>query len=326
MLDCQLMNQASDKRVVIAYPHGFCAGVVRAIASARRALELYQRPVYCLNEIVHNEMVVDELAAEGIVFVKDITEVPPGATILFSAHGSVPGIRLAAEKAGLRVIDATCPFVAKIHRKVRRYAAKEYTVFIIGHSNHEEIIGIAGEAPDSIRVLCTREEAEKIKPVWDNGKAVVVTQTTFSVSATREIVDTLKSRFPGLVTQKRQDICYATVNRQKAAEELCKHVELVLVLGSKNSSNTRRLLEIAAKYHPRSSYMVSNMADMDGVSLAGHSAIGIAAGASTPESFMEQILSRLRSAGFAKTELLEVAAENVSLLLPAEIRSCQTRI
>ncbi|MFH1477330.1 MAG: 4-hydroxy-3-methylbut-2-enyl diphosphate reductase [Verrucomicrobiota bacterium] len=314
------MAQAPDKHVVIACPHGFCAGVVRAIASAKKALAIYKRPIYCLNEIVHNERVVSELNAEGMIFVKDIAKVPPGAMVLFSAHGIPPGVRRTAEKAGLRVIDATCPFVEKIHQEVRYYAAKEYTVFVIGHSGHEEIIGIAGEAPGNVKVLSTPDEAERIEPIWDNGKTAVVTQTTFSISATQKIINTLKRRFPRLETQKHKDICYATENRQKATAELCKRVDLVLVLGSKNSSNTRRLFEIAAQYHPDSSYMVSNLGDMKSVGLERHSAIGITAGASTPESFMEQVLGQLKSAGFERTDVLKVAMENVNLLLPAAIR------
>ncbi len=314
------MDKLPDKRVVVAYPHGFCAGVVRAIAAAKKTLARYKRPIYCLKEIVHNANVVGELKAQGIIFVEDISEVPSGATVLFSAHGVAPEVRLAAEKARLRVIDATCPFVEKIHKKVRYYAAKAYTVFIIGHSGHEEIVGIAGEAPENIKVLCTLEEAQKIQPVCNNGKAVVVTQTTFSVSATQQIISTLKRRFSYLETHPYKDICYATENRQKAAVALCKRADLVLVLGSKNSSNTRRLFEIAAQHLPGAAYMVSNLDDMRSISLQGHAVIGLTAGASTPESFMEQILGQLKSAGFRKTDRLEVAVENVNLLLPAAIR------
>ena len=314
------MGKSPDKRIIIACPHGFCAGVVRAVAAARQTLACCQRPVYCLNEIVHNENVVAELKAQGMIFVRDISEVPPAATILFSAHGIAPVVRLAAQKAHLRVIDATCPFVEKIHKEVRHYAAKAYTVFVIGHSGHEEIVGITGEAPANIKVLCSLAEAQKIQPVWDNGKAVVVTQTTFSVSATQQIVSVLKSRFPYLETRPHHDICYATENRQKATTALCKHADLVLVLGSQNSSNTRRLFEIATQHLPAAAYMVSNLGDMNGISLQGHAVIGLTAGASTPESFMEQVLHQLKSAGFEKTDKLEVETENVNLRLPAAIQ------
>ncbi len=313
------MNSIPVKKIIIAYPHGFCAGVVRAVQTAEKALERYGKPVYCLNELVHNELVVRDLRSKGIKFVKHISEIPESSVVILSAHGVPPSVKQMAADRKLVVLDATCPFVEKIHSKVKQFSAKGYNIFVIGHHSHAEIVGITGEAPANIKVLCSVEEAKTIQPITNNRLSTVVTQTTLSVTEANKIISILKKRFPYITTQNTKDICYATENRQKAVQLLCGKSDLIIILGSKKSSNTRRLQEIAEDNTSAPVVMVSSMNDLKKLDLTGKTSIGLTAGASTPETFVEEILDALGQSGFTRREKLEAAKEKVSLKLPPNL-------
>lgn len=297
------------KTIILASPRGFCAGVRRAVEMAETLLRDGRGLLYALNEIVHNRQVVEAFKRRGLVFVGDLAQVPTGTTVLFSAHGVPPATRRAARKRGIRVVDATCPFVAKVHDEVRRYASKGYDIALIGHRGHDEVVGVAGEAPDRVTVVETAAEAAAFEPAAGR-KVAVVTQTTLSLEEAARVMDVLRSRFPTLETPPKDDICYATVNRQQAVRALAARVPLLLVLGGHNSSNTLRLAEVAREAGT-ASVLVSTLDDLPLSRLDELQKVGLTAGASTPEVFIDEVLAALASRGFSRIETLETAQEHI---------------
>ncbi len=303
--------------VVLARPRGFCAGVDRAIDIVRLALRLYGPPVYVRHAIVHNRKVVSDLAAEGAVFVEDVNEIPEGSVVVFSAHGVSPAVREAARRRRLRVIDATCPLVTKVHLEALRYAREGYTILYIGHAGHVEVEGTMGVAPDHMVLIETREDAETVE-VPDPEKVAVLTQTTLSVDETRGIIDVLSRRFPALRKPHAEDICYATQNRQDVVKKMSQVVDVVLVFGSKESSNSNRLREVAERHGARA-YLVENIHHVDPAWLEGIRAVGITAGASTPEEIVQEAVGKLLHLG--EGELIELygEVEDIEFRLPAPL-------
>jgi len=299
----------SLKRVVIVEPSGFCAGVRRAVELVERALADYGAPLYCYRELVHNRQVVDDLAARGVVFVNSLDDVPEGARVVFSAHGVAPDHYEAAAKRGLEVIDATCPFVSKIHAKVRQFTADGCHVFLVGHRGHDEVNGILGEAPGHVTVIENVAEAEAVC-VPDATAVAVVTQTTLSLSEAEQTIAALHRRFPALQALPKSDICYATRNRQAAVLKLVELTDAVLVLGAKNSSNTNRLVEVARAAGARAG-LISTVADLDAFDWEGVEAVGVTAGASTPESFIQEIVGVLVQRGAGEVERVCLTKEAV---------------
>lgn len=292
------------KKIVIAEPHGFCAGVTRAIALAEKALLERadpSRPLYCLHELVHNRNVVDRLSSRGVVFVKDLSEVPDGETVLFSAHGVSPAIREAAVARGLAVLDATCVFVSKVHEAVREYAGAGCSVLLIGNRGHDEVLGVSGEAPEAVTVISTLDDAETVS-VPDPSKVAVVTQTTLAVSQVEEVMAVLRRRFPLLVTPPRSGICYATTDRQQAVRHVARETGFVLVLGSCNSANSNRLVDVARSEGAQAE-LVPDAEAVAGLARSGRfesvESIGLTAGASTPEDIVASTVEFLRTQGFA---------------------------
>jgi 4-hydroxy-3-methylbut-2-enyl diphosphate reductase len=279
---------------------------------AETALCVFPPPVYCLREIVHNRQVVEDLAAKGVVFVQDVGAVPEGATLLFSAHGVSPAVRAQTAKRHLNVVDATCPFVSKVHNEVRRYADQGYSILLVGHKTHDEIVGVAGEAPDRVSIVASHADAENVA-VPDAARVAVVTQTTLSVEETSRTLDTLRKRFPAMRTPDRSDICYATTNRQKAVAAVAAEADIMLVLGSENSSNSKRLVEVAQSGGCRAE-LVATREQLRNLDLASCAVVGIAAGASTPESFVDDAVAFLKTAGFSRA--MERVVEHESLMFP----------
>ena len=311
---------ASDQAtLLLLQPRGFCAGVIRAIKVVELALEKLDRPVYVRKEIVHNRHVVEDLAARGAVFVESLDEAPTGAVVIFSAHGVSPSVREAASKRGLQVIDATCPLVTKVHLEVIRYAREKYTIVLIGHRNHDEVIGTLGEASKAIRVISSVEDVNSLEV--DNPQRVVyLTQTTLSIDDTAEIVTRLKQRFPAILGPPAQDICYATENRQAAVKLVARQADAILVVGAQNSSNSNRLVEVARRAGT-DAYLISCAADIEPRWLDGRRHLGITAGASTPDFLVEQVVDRLKSWGFTGIREVEWTQEDVRFALPAELTS-----
>ncbi|NCO91157.1 MAG: 4-hydroxy-3-methylbut-2-enyl diphosphate reductase [Armatimonadetes bacterium CG_4_10_14_3_um_filter_66_18] len=305
-------------RVVLVQPRGFCAGVVRAVDIVEKALALYEEPVYVRKEIVHNRRVVEDLRAGGALFVEELTEVPDGAVVIFSAHGVAPAVRDEAARKNLRVIDATCPLVTKVHSEALRYARAGRTIVLIGHKGHDEVIGTMGEAPAAMRVVTTPDEVASLD-MPDPAKVAYLTQTTLSVDDAREIVGALRSRFPDLRGPKKDDICYATQNRQSAVKRLAEQVDLVLVIGAYNSSNSLRLTEVARSCGVEA-HLIEDAADIEADWVAGGRAVGITAGASTPEVLVEEVVSYFRSLGVSQVDTLEAAQEEVRFSLPAALK------
>jgi len=306
------------KKIILANPHGFCAGVERAVAIAESVLKTRGRPVYCLREIVHNRQVIDDLSHRGMIFVAAVEAIPPGATTLFSAHGVSPAVRAVARARRLRVIDATCPFVAKVHVEVRRYAAKGFTILFIGHRQHDEVIGVAGEAPGQVRVIESVEDAEQVA-VADPPRVAVVTQTTLSEEKTDQMMAVLRRRFQTLALPRQSDICYATRNRQLAARALAMQADFVMVLGSEASSNSNRLVEVVQAEGCRAC-LVGTLEELDAAILGDARILGLTAGASTPESLVLDAIARLKRRGFARVEKLEGIHEAVNFPLPAGLQ------
>ena len=298
----------SDKRIIVAHPHGFCAGVSRAVATAEAALSRCRKPIYGLHEIVHNAQVTQGLAARGLNFVEHLAEIPPGAVVLLSAHGVSPAVLAEAQARQLRVIDATCVFVAKVHQEVLRFVARGYTVVCIGHHTHVEVMGIVGEAPAHVRVVEAEAEAQQVQ-VSDPDKVAVVSQTTLSPEMTSGIRAILRSRFPQLCESASDDICYATRNRQQAVRTLAAQVELVLVLGSANSSNTRRLVETATHAKGKAC-LIETISDLETASLDAITVLGITSGASTPETYFAEVLTVLATKGFSRIEHVHTVSEH----------------
>jgi len=308
--------------LLLLRPRGFCAGVIRAIEIVQSAIEILGRPVYVRKEIVHNRHVVDELTAQGAVFVEALDEVPGGAAVIFSAHGVSPEVRECARQRQLQVIDATCPLVTKVHLEVIRYARENYTIILIGHRNHDEVIGTLGEAPEAIRVISSVEEVDSLE--FPNPcRLAYLTQTTLSIDDTAEIVERLKKRFPEIVSPPRQDICYATQNRQMAVKSVSAKVDGVLVVGARNSSNSNRLVEVA-RGMGAGACLIDSAADIPPQWLNGRKHIGVTAGASTPEVLVAEVVDRLKSLGFTRLEEVEWIAEDVRFVLPPELKMIQT--
>jgi 4-hydroxy-3-methylbut-2-enyl diphosphate reductase len=306
------------EKLLIAGLRGFCAGVVRAIDVVEQALEVCDGTVYVRKEIIHNRYVVEELRSRGAVFVEEVDEVPDGSWLIFSAHGVAPAVREAARRKRLRTIDATCPLVTKVHLEVLRFARKGYTIIFIGHRDHDETIGTLGEAPDSVRVVGSRAEAETIE-IRDAERIVYLTQTTLSVDETREIVEVLKRRFPALEVPPKDDICYATQNRQDAIKALGAHVDVLLVLGAPNSSNSLRLCEVSrARNVP--AYLIETAADIRTEWLAGARTVGLTASASAPEILVQEVVefARMRL-GAESIEELHAVREDVHFIAPHEL-------
>lgn len=306
------------QKLLIAGLRGFCAGVVRAISVVEKALEIVDGRVYVRKEIIHNRYVVDELRDRGAVFVEELDEVPDGAAVIFSAHGIAPAVRDIAKQKHLQTIDATCPLVTKVHLEVVQYARKGYTIIFIGHRDHDETIGTLGEAPNAIRVVSSREEAARVE-VPDPGRVVYLTQTTLSVDDTREIVRVLEQRFPDLKAPAKEDICYATQNRQDAVKALAEHVDVLLVLGAPNSSNSLRLCEVArAKNVP--AYLIETAADIRLEWLENARVVGLTASASAPEILVQRVITFAREElGITDIEELNTVAEDVHFSLPHEL-------
>jgi len=306
-------EQSSIEKIILAEPRGFCAGVDRAVEAVRSALRAYGRPLYVRHQIVHNRFVLEALEREGAIFVESLDQVPEGQRVIFSAHGVAPSEWDRAKDRSLRVIDATCPLVTKVHLEVERYANEGRTVILVGHAGHEEVKGTLGVAPGKV-VLVGRVEEARALEVSDPQRIAAVTQTTLSVDDTRDIMDTLKERFPALLTPKTDDICYATQNRQNAVKELVAVSDLVLVVGSRQSSNANRLVEVARQRGARA-FLVDSIADVEPTMLEGVKALGLTASASSPEWLVEEIIGAFADRG-AQVELLSVAKERVHFPLP----------
>jgi 4-hydroxy-3-methylbut-2-enyl diphosphate reductase len=309
---------AGPKRVLLAAPRGYCAGVDRAVQTVERALELYGAPVYVRKEIVHNKHVVEELSKRGAIFVEEETEVPEGEMVVFSAHGVAPAVHENAAARELRTIDATCPLVTKVHVEARRFAADGYTIVMIGHEGHEEVEGTTGEAPDSIVLVQTVEEVADLE-VPDPERVAFITQTTLSVDETGEIIAALRSKFPAIVSSKTDDICYATTNRQIAVKQLARECELVLVIGSTNSSNSNRLVEVARE-HGAASHLIDNHTQVQEEWLDGVGTVGITSGASAPEELVASLVELFRERGAEDVSELRTVHEDVRFMLPKKIR------
>ncbi len=305
-----------SKQLLLATPRGFCAGVERAIEIVEIALNLYGPPVYVRKEIVHNPHVVEELRKKGAVFVESEDEVPSGKVVIFSAHGVAPVVRENTEARGLTAIDATCPLVTKVHLEARKYVKDGYSILLIGHSNHDEIIGTMGEAPEAIQLIETVNDALSVQ-VTDEKRVVCLTQTTLSMDDTRDVVDALCARFPDLLV--RNDICYATENRQVAVKALAKDVDLILVVGAANSSNSVRLMEVA-RAQGVAAYRISDVVEIDPEWLSGPTSIGVSSGASTPEVKVTEVLDYLAERGAAPAREIRVVDEDVTFSLPRELR------
>jgi 4-hydroxy-3-methylbut-2-enyl diphosphate reductase len=306
------------KRVLLAAPRGYCAGVDRAVQTVERALDLYGAPVYVRKEIVHNKHVVEQLAERGAIFVEQETEVPAGEMVVFSAHGVAPAVHDNAASRHLRTIDATCPLVTKVHVEARRFAAQGYTIVMIGHEGHEEVEGTTGEAPESIVLVQTVAEVGTLRVV-DPERVAFITQTTLSVDETAEIIAALRARFPAIISSKSDDICYATTNRQIAVKQLASECELVLVIGSTNSSNSNRLVEVARE-HGAASHLIDNHEQVKEEWLRGVQTVGITSGASAPEELVAQLVSHFRDLGASEISELRTVHEDVRFMLPKEIR------
>ena len=307
-------QRIDQKTLLLAVPRGFCAGVIRAIDTVRAALRTLGRPVYVRKEIVHNERVVEELAAEGAIFVDTLDSVPDGAVLVFSAHGVSPAVRAEADQRRLRVIDATCPLVSKVHLEAIRYARENYSIVLIGHPDHDEVVGTAGEAPEAIQIVSSIDDVDRLD-LPDATRVVYLTQTTLSVDDTAEIVARLRERFPAIVGPPAQDICYATQNRQNAVKALAPRVDLLLVVGARNSSNSNRLVEVAVRAGA-TAHLISGVSSIREEWLTGCRSIGLTAGASTPDILIEEVAAWLRARGCARVEEVEAVSENVHFALP----------
>jgi 4-hydroxy-3-methylbut-2-enyl diphosphate reductase len=308
------------KRVLIAAPRGYCAGVDRAIITVEKSLELYGAPLYVRKEIVHNKHVVSTLEQKGVIFVNETDEVPEGQTVVFSAHGVSPAVHAEAARRNLKTIDATCPLVTKVHNEVKRFATDETEILLIGHAGHEEVEGTAGEAPGKVRVVDGLDGARTIEPT--PGKNLVwLTQTTLSVDETMESVNILRQRFPEIASPPSDDICYATQNRQEAIRAIAAQSDLVLVVGSTNSSNSVRLVEVALEYGAKASYLVDYASEAKDEWLIDVETVGVTSGASVPEELVQELLNWLYMHGFHDQQEVEAKKESLTFALPQELRA-----
>ena len=305
-------------RVLLASPRGYCAGVERAVETVEKALDLYGPPVYVRKQIVHNLHVVKDLEARGAVFVDDEREVPEGETVVFSAHGVAPSVHANAAARGLQTLDATCPLVTKVHVQARRYAAAGYTIVLVGHAGHEEVVGTMGEAPGSIVLVESVADVDALTFAEDTQLAYV-TQTTLSVDETGEIITALRRRFPAIYAPKKEDICYATSNRQWAVKEMLPEIDLLLVIGSRNSSNSNRLVE-TARSGGVDAYLIDDAGEIDERWLEGIGVVGVTSGASAPEKLVAQVCDWFREHGVEEIEPYRLVDEDVEFRLPVELR------
>jgi 4-hydroxy-3-methylbut-2-en-1-yl diphosphate reductase len=309
----------TTRRVLLAKPRGYCAGVDRAVQAVEMALERYGAPVYVRRQIVHNTHVVRELEARGAIFVEETDSVPEGAVVVFSAHGISPAVREEAQRRNLRTIDATCPLVTKVHNEARRFAAQDYDILLIGHHGHEEVEGTTGEAPARIHLVDGPDGGADVE-VRDPAKVAWLSQTTLSVDETIQTVAALRERFPQLIDPPSDDICYATQNRQVAVKQIAKEADLVIVVGSDNSSNSVRLVEVALEAGARAAYLVDDASNIDESWLDTASTIGVTSGASVPEVLVSGVLARLAELGYGSVEEVEAVEERLTFALPPELR------
>ncbi|WP_443055672.1 4-hydroxy-3-methylbut-2-enyl diphosphate reductase [Streptomyces sp. NBC_00690] len=307
------------RRVLLAAPRGYCAGVDRAVIAVEKALEQYGSPIYVRHEIVHNKYVVQTLEKKGAIFVDKTAEVPEGSIVMFSAHGVAPVVHEEAAGRQLATIDATCPLVTKVHKEAVRFANEDYDILLIGHEGHEEVIGTSGEAPDHITLVDGPDDVAKVE-VRDESKVVWLSQTTLSVDETMETVDRLKEKFPQLISPPSDDICYATQNRQIAVKQMGAEADLVIVVGSKNSSNSVRLVEVALGAGASSAHLVDFAEEIDEAWLEGVSTVGVTSGASVPDILVEGVLEWLTQRGYEDVELVKAAEESITFSLPKELR------
>ncbi len=305
------------EKLILAKPRGFCAGVDRAIDVVKIALELYDEQVYVRKEIVHNRHVVEELRQKGAIFVEDLDEVPNGAIVIFSAHGISPEVRLQAQARGLKVIDATCPLVTKVHNEAIKFAREGRSIILVGHEGHDEVIGTMGEAPQAITLIGSEDQVKELR-VPEPTKVGVITQTTLSVDETTGIVEALKRKFPQLAFPPSEDICYATTNRQTALKALAAQVDLILALGSQNSSNSKRLIEVAQGVGVQA-YLIDDLSEIQPEWLEGARVIGVTAGASAPEHLVQGVVSYFKELGVTDIEEIEPIKEEVNFALPKEL-------
>ncbi|MCL8017613.1 4-hydroxy-3-methylbut-2-enyl diphosphate reductase [Streptomyces sp. AS02] len=313
------MTASPGRRVLLAAPRGYCAGVDRAVIAVEKALEQYGAPVYVRHEIVHNKYVVQTLEKKGAIFVERTEEVPEGNIVMFSAHGVAPVVHEEAARGKLATIDATCPLVTKVHKEAVRFAGEDYDILLIGHEGHEEVIGTSGEAPEHIQLVDGPGDVAKVE-VRDESKVVWLSQTTLSVDETMETVDALKEKFPQLISPPSDDICYATQNRQLAVKQMGAEAELVIVVGSRNSSNSKRLVEVAKLAGSREAYLVDFAGEIDEAWLEGVTTVGVTSGASVPEVLVEEVLEWLTQRGYGDVELVKAAEESITFSLPKELR------
>ena len=313
----------TGKRVLLAEPRGYCAGVDRAVETVERALEKHGAPVYVRHEIVHNRHVVDTLAKAGVVFVDETDEVPEGAIVVFSAHGVAPTVHTSAAERKLQVIDATCPLVTKVHNEAKRFARDDYDILLIGHEGHEEVVGTAGEAPDHVQLVNGPDAVDDVM-VRDENKVIWLSQTTLSVDETMETVQRLRERFPKLQDPPSDDICYATQNRQVAVKAMAPECQLVIVVGSRNSSNSVRLVEVALNAGSDAAYLVDYADDIEPAWLDGVTTVGVTSGASVPEVLVRGVLERLAEYGYDMVQPVTTANETLVFALPREIRPARS--
>jgi len=309
----------SARRVLLAAPRGYCAGVDRAVVTVERALELYGPPVYVRKQIVHNQHVVSTLEQRGAVFVEETDEVPEGSIVVFSAHGVAPAVHAEARRRDLRTVDATCPLVTKVHAEAKRFATQHYDILLIGHEGHEEVVGTTGEAPEYIHLVDGPDDVDSIE-VRDPARVAWLSQTTLSVDETNATVRRLRERFPLLIDPPSDDICYATQNRQVAVKDIAARSDLLLVVGSANSSNSVRLVEVAREAGAASAYLVDHVGEVDERWLDGVSTVGVTSGASVPEVLVSGVLGWLAARGYADVEEVTSAEEHLLFALPVELR------
>ena len=308
------------RRILLATPRGYCAGVDRAVDAVEKALELYGAPVYVRKEIVHNKYVVETLTRRGAIFVSETDEVPEGARVVFSAHGVSPQVHAEAAARQLQTIDATCPLVTKVHKQAARFADSDYDILLIGHTGHEEVEGTQGEAPDDIQVVNGPEDVDQVE-VRDPSKVVWLSQTTLSVDETMKTVELLRARFPQMIDPPSDDICYATQNRQGAVKAMAPECDLVIVVGSANSSNSVRLVEVALEYGAAAAYRVDTAAEVQPEWLEGVTTVGLTSGASVPEILVREVVESLRELGYPEVELVTTTNEDVHFSLPKNLRA-----
>jgi 4-hydroxy-3-methylbut-2-enyl diphosphate reductase len=317
--DTEQVRQQGSKKVLLASPRGYCAGVDRAVIAVEKALDHYGAPIYVRKQIVHNIHVVTNLEKRGAIFVDEVDEVPPGSILVFSAHGVSPAVVKAADERGLQTIDATCPLVTKVHREVQRFAAENYDILLVGHEGHEEVEGTAGEAPDVVQIVDEDESINSVK-IKDPSKVIWLSQTTLSVDETMETVVKLREKFPTLQNPPSDDICYATQNRQVAIKKVGAVSDLVIVVGSANSSNTVRLVEVALLAGAKAAYRVDYASEIDDTWFEGVESVGVSSGASVPEELVQEVIEYLAVRGYGDVETIQTAEEDIQFSLPKELR------